>query len=104
MFATPAFAQAANTAAAGGIMGGWTGQLLLFVPIVILFYFLILRPQQRRMKDHQAMVGGLKRGDAVVLSNGVHGKVTRIEDTDAMVEIASGVNVRVVKSMITEVR
>jgi preprotein translocase subunit YajC len=64
----------------------------------------MIRPQQRRMKDHQAMVSAVKRGDTVVLSNGMVGKVTRVEETDAMVEIASGVNTRVIKSMISEVR
>lgn len=98
------YIQTASAAGAGGIMGGWTGQLILFLPIILLFYFLILRPQQRRAKDHQAMVGGIKRGDTVVLANGMVGKVTRVEDIEAMVEIATGVNTRVIKSMITEVR
>jgi preprotein translocase subunit YajC len=110
IFSSEAWAQAAGGAAnsaagaPGGIMGGPFGQLLIFVPIIILFYFLIIRPQQRRAKDHQTMLGGLKRGDTVVLSSGMIGKVTRIEDQEAMVEISTGVNVRVVKAMITEVR
>jgi len=86
------------------VMAGPFGQLFLFVPIIILFYFLIIRPQQRRVKDHQAMISNIKRGDTVVLSNGMIGKVTRVEDTDAMVEISQGVNVPVVKAMIAEVR
>jgi preprotein translocase subunit YajC len=56
------------------------------------------------MKAHQALIAGVKRGDEVVLSNGMVGKVTRVEDAEAMVEISQGVNVRVVKSMIAEVR
>ena len=72
--------------------------------IFILFYFLMIRPQQKRMKQHQEMVKALKRGDEVVLSNGMVGKVTRVEETEAMVEISQGVSVRVVRSMIAEVR
>jgi preprotein translocase subunit YajC len=74
--------------------------LLLFV----LFYFMLIRPQQKRMKEHQAMVAGLKRGDNVVLSSGVLGKVVRVEEREVGVEIAQGVTVKVVRSMITEVR
>lgn len=74
--------------------------LLLFV----LFYFMLIRPQQKRMKDHQAMVAGLKRGDSVVLSSGILGKIVRVEDAEVGVEIAQGVTVKVVKAMITEVR
>ena len=103
MFATPAFAQTAGAAADGGPMA-MILQLAPFLLILVLFYFLMIRPQQRRMKDHQAMVAAVKRGDTVVLSNGMVGKVTRVEETDAMVEIATGVNTRVIKSMISEVR
>ncbi len=106
MTSTPALAQAA-AAAPGGIQGflsGPMGQVALFLPIIVLFYFLIIRPQQTRAKQHRAMLEGIKRGDTVVLPSGVVGKITRIEEQEAMVEIATGVNVRVVKSMITEVR
>ncbi len=74
--------------------------LLLFV----LFYFMLIRPQQKRMKEHQSMVAGLKRGDNVVLSSGILGKIVRVEDAEVGVEIAQGVTVKVVKAMITEVR
>lgn len=67
-------------------------------------YFLVLRPQQKRAKEHQAQIAAIKRNDTVVLSNGMIGKVTRVEDAEVMVEIASGVNVRVVKGFITEIR
>ena len=91
------------TAADGGLMG----QIITFAPfiaLIVLFYFLMIRPQQKQMKAHQAMVAGLKRGDTVTLSNGMIGKVTRVENDEAMVEIAQGVNVRVVRSMIADVR
>ena len=75
-----------------------------FIAIFVLFYFLMIRPQQKRMKEHRAMIEAIKRGDTVVMSNGMIGKVTRVENEEAMVEIAQGVNVRVVKAMITQVR
>ena len=87
----------------GGLMA-IVVQIAPIVAIFILFYFLMIRPQQKRMKAHQALIAGVKRGDEVVLSNGMVGKVTRVEDAEAMVEISQGVNVRVVKSMIAEVR
>jgi len=79
-------------------------QLLPFVAIFALMYFLIIRPQQKRAKEHQSQLSAIKRNDTVVLSNGMIGKITRVEDAQVMVEIASGVNVAVVKSMISEVR
>ena len=82
-------------------------QLISFAPIILIFvmgYFLLIRPQVKQAKAHREMVAGLKRNDTVVLSNGMIGKVTRIENDEAMVEIAQGVNVRVVKSMISQVR
>lgn len=75
-----------------------------FFIIFVLFYFLLIRPQQKRAKQHAAMIASTKRGDNVVLSNGMLGKVTRVEDAEVMVEIAQGVNVRVIKSMIAEIR
>lgn len=78
--------------------------ILPFVAIFALMYFLIIRPQQKRAKEHQAQISAIKRNDTVVLSNGMIGKITRVEDAEVMVEIATGVNVRVVKTMVTEVR
>ena len=78
------------------------------VPLVLLFgifYFLIIRPQQQRMKAHQAMVAGVKRGDTVVTAGGLIGKVSKVKDDgELMVEIADNVQVRVLKSTLTEVR
>ena len=101
MFATPAYAQAAGAATAAP-----QDMLIQFLPLiglVVLFYFLMIRPQQRRMKQHQQMLSGIKRGDNVVLSSGVLGKVVRVEDKEVGVEIATGVTVKVRKSMILEV-
>ena len=103
MFATPAFAQTAAGAAAGGPQDMLI-QFLPLVGLVVLFYFLMIRPQQRRMKQHQQMITNLKRNDVVVLSSGVIGKVVRVEDKEVGLEIAQGVTIKVVKGMIAEVR
>lgn len=103
MFATPAFAQTVAGASAGGMQA----MLIQFAPLIglfALFYFLMIRPQQKRMKAHQDMLSALKRNDVVVLPSGVIGKVVRVEDAEVGVEIAQGVTVKVVKGMITSVR
>ena len=81
--------------------------LIQFAPILLLlglFYFMLIRPQQKRAKEHQAMLSAIKRNDTVVLSSGVIGKVARVEDKELGVEIAQGVTIKVVRSMVTEVR
>jgi preprotein translocase subunit YajC len=100
---TPAFAQG-TTAAAGGL-----DTVLQFVPFVLIFvimYFLILRPQQRRAKQHQEMIKNVRRGDTVVTSGGILGRVAKVTDEapDIEVEIAENVRVRVLRTMIAEVR
>lgn len=102
MFATPAYAQAAGAAPAGP--EAMLMQFLPLIALVVLFYFLLIRPQQKRMKQHQAMLAALKRGDTVVLPSGVIGKVVRVEDKEVGVEVATGVTVKVVKGMISDVR
>jgi len=72
--------------------------------LVALFYFLIIRPQQVRARDHRNAISAVKRNDSVVLSSGVIGRVVRVEEAEVGVEIAQGVTVKVVKSMIAEVR
>jgi preprotein translocase subunit YajC len=104
MFATPAYAQALGGAAGGAGPQEMLIQFLPLIGLVVLFYFLMIRPQQRRMKSHQTMLAGLKRGDMIVLSSGVHGKIVRVEDADVGVEIATGVTVKVRKAMISEVQ
>jgi preprotein translocase subunit YajC len=100
MFVTPAFAQASP-------FGGdslWV-QLLPFVLIFVIMYFLILRPQQKRAKEHQELVKNLRRGDTVITSGGLVGKVTKVVDDDQIeVEIADGVRVRQVRAMVSGVR
>jgi preprotein translocase subunit YajC len=98
---TPAFAQAA-----GG--GGTTDVLMSLVPFVLIFvimWFLIIRPQQRRVKSHQELIKNVRRGDTVVTSGGIIAKVSKvIDDSEIEAEIADGVRVRLVKGMITDVR
>ncbi len=99
MFATPAYAQAAGGGAAGGLAS--------FIPIILIFaimYFLMIRPQQKKMKEHRAMVEALSRGDKVVTQGGLIGKITKVmEDNEVEVEIAKDVKVRVVQSTIVNV-
>lgn len=83
---------------------GLVTTFLPFIAIFVLFYFLMIRPQQKAAKAHRALIDGVKRGDTIVLSSGMIGKVTRVEDAEVNVEIAPSVNVRVVKSTIAEVR
>jgi preprotein translocase subunit YajC len=99
---TPAFAQGAPS-------GGGSDIILQLVPFVLIFvimWFLIIRPQQRRAKEHQEMIKNVRRGDTVVTSGGIIGKVTKVlEDAaDIEVEIADGVRVKVARGMISEVR
>ena len=76
-----------------------------FVLLIVIMYFLILRPQQKRAKEHQELVKNLRRGDTVITSGGLMGKVTKVVDDDQIeVEIADGVRVRQVRSMVSGVR
>ena len=99
MFLTPAYAQAAG---AGGI--GALGQFLPLILIFAIMYVLLIRPQQKKLKDHKAMVEALRRGDQVITQGGLIGKVCKVkEDGELEVEIAEGVKVRVVRSTIATV-
>ena len=98
MFATPAYAQAA---------GGGAAAFGSFVPLILIFaimYFLLIRPQQKKLKDHQKMVSNVRRGDQVVTQGGIIGKIAKVkDDNEVEIEIATGVKVRVVKSTIAQV-
>ncbi|MCT8160053.1 preprotein translocase subunit YajC [Pseudoruegeria sp. SHC-113] len=101
MFATPAYAQAAGGGSA----------IASFVPLILIFaimYFLLIRPQQKKMKEHQKMVSALRRGDQVVTQGGIVGKVSKVldgADTTGQieVEIAEGVKVRVIQATVSQV-
>ncbi|MFB2530905.1 preprotein translocase subunit YajC [Paracoccus sp. p4-l81] len=100
MFVTPAYAQAAGASSGAAAFGQ-------FIPLILIFaimYFLMIRPQQKRLREHRAMVEALRRGDQVVTGGGIVGKVTHVrEDGQVEVEIAPGVKVNVVKATITQV-
>jgi len=101
MFISPAFAQD------GAPVGGdpFTSILIPMALLVVIFYFLIFRPQQKRLKAQQQMLSAINRGDTVVTAGGVVGKVTKaVEGEDLEVEIAQGVKVKVVRSMVADVR
>jgi preprotein translocase subunit YajC len=72
--------------------------------IIGIMYFLMIRPQQRRLKDHRDMVAGIRRGDTIVTSGGIIGKVTKVEDNELQVEIADNVKIKLLRSTISEVR
>ena len=104
MLITSAYAQAPSFLGLGPD-GGLGGMLLPFALVFVIMYFLILRPQQKRVKQHQEMVKNVRRGDTVVTSGGVIGKVTKVTDDEQIeVEIADGVRIRQMRSMISEVR
>ena len=101
MLITPAYAQAA----AGGDANSMLMSLLPFALIFVIMYFLILRPQQKKVKDHAELVKNIRRGDTVVTSGGLVGKVTKVVDDDQIeVEISDGVRVRQMRSMVSDVR
>ncbi|HEY0112783.1 MAG TPA: preprotein translocase subunit YajC [Allosphingosinicella sp.] len=101
MFASPAIASAG---AASGGSASFMVQVFPLLLIFVIFYFLLIRPQQRRMKQHQAMIGGVKKNDVAITSGGLIGKVTKVDETEIELEIASGVRVRVVKTMLSDIR
>src|SRR5499433_1426888 len=103
MFITPAFAQGSLFGGGAGGDGGMLMSLLPFVLIFVIMYFLILRPQQRRVKQHQEMVKNVRRGDTVITSGGLVARVTKVVDEDK-IEIADGVRAMQMRSMVSEVR
>ena len=99
MFITPAYAQAGGSALDAT-------NLIPFLVILPIMYFLVLRPQQQKMKEHREMITRVARGDTVVTNGGIIGRVTRVKegDTEIEVEIADNTRVRVVRTMISDVR
>jgi preprotein translocase subunit YajC len=100
MFVSPAYAQAAASDPAGAFTA--------FIPLILIFvvfYFLLIRPQQKKMKEHRAMLDAIRRGDRVVTSGGIVGLVTKVleAERELQVEIAEGVRVRVMRDMIANV-
>ncbi len=101
MFITPAYAQAAGTPAAGDFIG----MILPLVLIMGVFYFLLIRPQQRKMKEHQEMLKKVGKGDTIITNGGLIGKVIKVvDDSELQVEIGENVKVRVLRTGIADVR
>jgi len=100
MLISPAYAQAGG----GGAFGG---DLISFLPLILIFvvfWFFLIRPQQKKMKEHREMVANLKRGDQVVTGGGIIGKVTKVvDDNTIQVELADDVRVKVVRATVTDV-
>jgi preprotein translocase subunit YajC len=92
-------APAGQPGGAASVMVGILPWLLIFV----IFYFLMIRPQQQRVKQHQATIAAVKKGDEIITGGGIRGRVTKVSDDEVEVEIAQGVRVRVVKSTISNV-
>jgi len=102
MLISPAYAQVAGGAAQQSGIAGFLGLAPLFL-VFIVFYFLMIRPQQRRMKALRDAVSAVKKGDSVVTAGGVIGKVTKVEEAFVEVEIAANTRIRVVKATLAEV-
>ncbi|WP_168464401.1 preprotein translocase subunit YajC [Wolbachia endosymbiont of Ctenocephalides felis wCfeT] len=101
MFISEAFAAGAETSSAGASFASFIPLILIFV----VFYFLIIRPQQKKLKEHRKLIDQIKRGDMVITSAGIIGSVNRVDETNAqfIVEIAPKVEVKILKSAISEV-
>src|SRR5499426_2450903 len=100
MFISPAFAQVGGAQGSDMLMS-----LLPFALIFVIMYFLILRPQQKRVKQHQEMVKNVRRGDTIVTNGGLIGKVTKVIDDDQIeIEIADDVRIRQMRQMVADVR
>ena len=102
MFIPQAYAQTSGAAPQGA--AGFLVSVFPLVLIFIIFYFLLIRPQQRRMKQHQSMIGAVKVRDTVVTGGGLVGKVTKVDEAEVEVEIAPNVRVRAIKGTLSEVR
>ncbi|WP_458760937.1 preprotein translocase subunit YajC [Afipia sp. TerB] len=101
MFISPAYAQAA----AAGDTNSMLMSLLPFALIFVIMYFLILKPQQRKVKEHNEMVKNIRRGDTIVTNGGLVGKVTKVVDDDQVeMEISDGVRIRQLRQMVSAVR
>jgi preprotein translocase subunit YajC len=102
-----AFAMAAPAQGGAPAGGGMMAQFQGLIPLVFMFaifYFLLIRPQQKKAKEHRALLEALKKGDQVVTAGGMHGKVTALDDQVVTLEIAPGVNVRINKGYIASVK
>jgi preprotein translocase subunit YajC len=101
-----AFAMGGAPGGAAGPAGGMAAfqQVIPLVFMFAIFYFLLIRPQQKKAKEHKALLESIKKGDNVITAGGVHGKITAVDDTIVTLEVASGVNIKIIKSYIAAVK
>ncbi len=92
-----------QAAPSGGAGGAAMGQFVMLGLIFVIFYFLLIRPQNQRMKKHRAMLSEIQRGDEIVTNGGLVGKVTKVTDDRLMVDLGEGLKVKVVRSMVADV-
>lgn len=88
----------------GGAGGEGAGGFAGFIPLIlmfVIFYFLLIRPQQKRTKEHRAMVSNLKKGDRIITSGGLHGRITGLDETTLTVEIADKVRVKIARGNVS---
>ena len=101
MFSSPAFAQSA------GAPSGGAAAFLQFAPLLFIFaifYILLIRPQQKRAKEHRAMIDAVKKGDTVITGGGLIGKAVKVDETEIEIELAQGVKVKALKSTLSDIR
>jgi preprotein translocase subunit YajC len=103
MFASTAYAMAGGAGGQGGSSGGAQGIFMLLIMFAI-FYFLLIRPQQKRAKQHKELIEALKPGDQVVTAGGIHGKVVAVQETAVTVEVSAGVRIKVNRSSIASTK
>jgi preprotein translocase subunit YajC len=94
-FTTEAFAMAGNQGQQGGSASGGLEGIFMLLAMFAIFYFLLIRPQQKRAKQHKEMIEALKAGDQVVTAGGIHGKIITVQDKSVTLEIATGVRIKV---------
>jgi preprotein translocase subunit YajC len=101
-----AFAMGGASGGAAGPAGGMAAfqQVIPLVFMFAIFYFLLIRPQQKKAKEHKALLEGIKKGDNVITAGGVHGKITAVDDGIVTLEIATGVNIKIIKSYVAAVK
>ena len=101
-----AFAMGGAPGGAAGPAGGMAAfqQVIPLVFMFAIFYFLLIRPQQKKAKEHKALLEAIKKGDNVITAGGVHGKITAVDDGIVTLEIATGVNIKIIKSYIAAVK
>lgn len=100
MSATPVLAAAASSGGAGSFII----QLVPLILIFVIFWFLLIRPQQKRMKEHREMIGAVKKGDRVVTGGGLLGKITKVNDEEIEIDLGGGQKVTALKGTLSDVR